>query len=226
MLQGRKEEIPRDVGQLHMAAAHIVPFLLNNFDVNANGGPLLVRDALSFSYLTYLRRQINAALTWDMLQSWTQIDFRTLDGSTINSPANTIYMTREEYDSFGSFSFYFDEEAVSHLYLVLLIGTNKFQYPDVPNKYKVRIYQPVTFGFSNGQGETVVQSPTLEHSSIEPPNPNYLKIHAAFAKVLNLCGAVVYGYRVECEAEMDGTLGPNGEMNFASKFLSELGIIA
>ena len=70
----------------------------------------------------------------------------------------------------------------------------------------------------------VVQFPTLEQSSIEPPNPDYLKVHAAFAKVLNLCGAVMYGFRVEDEAEMDGTLQPNGEMDFASKFLSKLAI--
>ena len=40
--------------QLHMAAAHIIPFLLNNFDVNATGGPLLVHDALSLiaSYMS------------------------------------------------------------------------------------------------------------------------------------------------------------------------------
>ena len=36
--RGRKEEILLDVGQLHMAAAYIIPFLLNNFDVNATGG--------------------------------------------------------------------------------------------------------------------------------------------------------------------------------------------
>lgn len=51
-----------------------------------------------------------------MLQSWTQIDFRILVGSTINSPANTIYMTKEEHDSFGSLNFYFDKEAVSRFY--------------------------------------------------------------------------------------------------------------
>lgn len=113
----RYEEIP-SVGQHHMAAAHIIPFLLNNFNVNATGGPLLVRNVLSFSHLTYLRRQINAARTWDMLQSWTQIDFRRVLGSDINSPANTIYMTRQEHDSFGNFDFYFDKEAVSRFHAV------------------------------------------------------------------------------------------------------------
>lgn len=68
-----------------------------------------------------------------------------------------------------------------------------------------------------------VKFPTMEESSIEPPNPDYLKVHAAFAKVLNLCGAVMYGYQVERVEFEEGTLR---EMDFASKFLSKLAIIA
>jgi hypothetical protein len=101
-----------------MAAAHIIPFLLNNFNVNATGGPLLVCDVLLFLPLTNIHRQINAACTWDMLQSWTQIDFRMLLRSDINSPANTIYMTRQEHRTFGNFDFYFDKEAVSLFHAV------------------------------------------------------------------------------------------------------------
>jgi hypothetical protein len=108
----RYEEIPR-VGQHDMAAAHIIPFLLNNLDVNATSCPGLVRDILSFSRLTHLCQQINAPRTWEMLRKWTQIDFTTLLGSAINSPANSIYMTTEEHMAFGNFDFYFDKEAVS-----------------------------------------------------------------------------------------------------------------
>ena len=47
----------------------------------------------------------------------------------------------------------------------------------------------------DGSLEADVQFQTLEEStvgSVEPPNPYYLKVHAAFAKVLNLCGAAEY----------------------------------
>lgn len=48
-----------------------------------------------------------------MLRAWTRIDFETLVGSNINSPANAIYMTKTEHVSFGRFKFYFDKDAVS-----------------------------------------------------------------------------------------------------------------
>jgi hypothetical protein len=67
-----------------------------------------------------------------------------------------------------------------------------------------------------------VEFPSLEESSVGPPNPVYLKVHAAFAKVLNLCRAIDYVDGVEREAEMRGTLCPSGEMDFASKLLSQL----
>ncbi len=37
---------------------------------------------------------------------------------------------------------------------------------------------------SNGKSEADVEFRTLEDSSIEPPNPDFLNVHAAFAKVL------------------------------------------
>lgn len=66
----------------------------------------------------------------------------------------------------------------------------------------------------------------MEESSVEHPNPDYLKVHAAFAKLLHLCGAVLYVDGVELEAQMDGPLCPNGEMDCASKLLSKLAIIS
>ena len=96
-----------------MEAAHIIPLLLNKFDDKAINIPEIVRHVLSFSRLTHLRRQRDAARTWDMLQSWTRIDFRTLTESDINSPTNAIYMAKAEHVAFGRFKFYLDKEAVS-----------------------------------------------------------------------------------------------------------------
>jgi hypothetical protein len=95
-----------------MEATPIIPFLLNKFNDRAIN-PEFVREVHYFSRLTHLRGQIDAAPTWDMLRSWTQIDFKTLVGSNINSPTNAIYMTYGEHFSFVHFDFYLDKEAVS-----------------------------------------------------------------------------------------------------------------
>ncbi len=79
---------------------------------------------------------------------------------------------------------------------------------------------------TNGSSEENVEFPTLEESSVEPPNPDYLRVHAAFAKVLHLCGAAEYMESVEMDAEMEGTLRLNGETDFGSYLQSKLAIMA
>ena len=75
---------------------------------------------------------------------------------------------------------------------------------------------------SNGSREPDVEFPTLEESSVEPPNPEYLKVHAAFCKVLHLCGAADYVASVEMDADIEGTLRPDGETDFASYLQSKM----
>ncbi|KAN0132173.1 hypothetical protein V8E53_009939 [Lactarius tabidus] len=151
----------------------------------------------------------DAARTWDMLRSWARIDFMALVGSNINSPTNAIYMTTAEHTAFGSFKFYLDKEV----------------HPDTPNKYRVRMSREGRT-LTNGLSEVDVEFRTLEESSVEPPNPDYLKVHAAFAKVLNLCGAAEYVESVERDAEMEGTLRMNGDTDFATYLQSKLVVLA
>ncbi|KAH9012724.1 hypothetical protein EDB85DRAFT_1900150 [Lactarius pseudohatsudake] len=200
--EGRVDEISR-VGQLRMEPAHITPFLLNKVDDGAIGSPEIVRDVRSV--LTFHTDRRRSPHFWDMLRSWTRIDFETLVVPNINSPMNAIYMTRDEHDIFGHFTSYLDKEA----------------YPGIPNKYKVRMARSYTC-LSNGLREVDVEFPTREESSVEPPNPDYLKVHAAFAKVLHLCGVAQYMDSVDFEAEMEGTLRLNGETDFGSYLQSKL----
>ena len=79
---------------------------------------------------------------------------------------------------------------------------------------------------SNGLREVDVEFPTLEESTVEPPNPAYLKVHAAFAKVLHLSGAAEYIEKVERDAEMEGTLRPDGKTDFGSYLQSKIAIVA
>jgi len=52
--------------------------------------------------------------------------------------------------------------------------------------------------------EVDVEFRTLAQSGVEPPNPAFLRAHAAFAKVLSLCGAIQYLESVERDAERSG----------------------
>ncbi|KAI9465261.1 hypothetical protein BJY52DRAFT_1246093 [Lactarius psammicola] len=73
-----------------------------------------------------------------MLRSWTQIDFRTLVESNINSPTNAVYMTREERATFRRFMFYLDEEAISRFRgdLSLSLGLILFSTRILPTSTK------------------------------------------------------------------------------------------
>ena len=78
---------------------------------------------------------------------------------------------------------------------------------------------------SNGSREPDVEFPTQEESFVEPPNPDYLKVHAAFCKVLHLCGAADYVESVKMDADIEGTLRPDGKTDFASYLQSKLTIV-
>ena len=97
-----------------MESAHIIPFTLNNFDNRTTSGSEIVRDLLSSSGLMHYCTQ--KICTWDMLESWTRIDFRKLVGSNINTPSSAIYMNESELFKFRTFELYLDKEAVSRFY--------------------------------------------------------------------------------------------------------------
>ena len=111
--EGRADEIPM-VGQNIMEAAHIIPFPLNNFNNRATSGSEIVRGLLLSSGLIHYRTQKDC--TWDMLESWTRIDFGKLVGSNISTPSNAIFMNADEHLKFRTFEFYLDKEAVSRFY--------------------------------------------------------------------------------------------------------------
>ncbi|KAF9028878.1 hypothetical protein BDZ89DRAFT_1065773 [Hymenopellis radicata] len=158
--QGKSNEIPPDTPQRRMEAAHIIPFLLNNF-----------KDSTL----------LDSARTWDML--------RTL--------------------SFGRFAFYFDKDA----------------FPDNLNKYKVRMSRHGRL-LSNGRAEADVEFPTLQASGIDPPDPEFLRIHAAFTKVLHLSGAADVMDRLERETESGIPLHMHPTYDFAQDISRRLAVLA
>jgi hypothetical protein len=58
-----------------------------------------------------------------------------------------------------------------------------------------------TWTLSNGASSADVEFRTLAESGVEPPNPEFLKIHASFVKVLNLSGAAEYYESLERDVE-------------------------
>ncbi|KAH9015596.1 hypothetical protein EDB85DRAFT_808724 [Lactarius pseudohatsudake] len=147
----------------------------------------------------------DSARTLNMFRSWTKIDLGTV-GPTLNSPTNAIYMSVDDCSAFGHFDFYLDKE----------------MYPDIPNKYRARMCVEDALLLGDGSSEADVEFPSVEESFVEPPNPEYLEVHAAFAKVLNICGAFDLLEMDESDDEMDATWRLDDETESVSCLLSGL----
>ncbi|KAJ7049609.1 hypothetical protein C8F01DRAFT_1182500 [Mycena amicta] len=149
-------------------------------------------------------RLLDPATTWDMLGSWTKIDLDALVGSNINSPENGIFMTRDDHDYFRAFKFYLDKSA--------------FPEPENVNKYKAICLRSV---LSTGKKSAVV---TFRDET--PPNPEFLRIHAAFAKVLHLSGAVIHLEDLQRDAERMEMLHLDGLADFGQALNSKLVLLS
>ncbi|KAL9708594.1 hypothetical protein Ac2012v2_008139 [Leucoagaricus gongylophorus] len=170
------QELPFPSGlRQFLEAAHIIPLSLNGFDKNRS---------------SELRE---AAITWDMLRSWTGIDLGKLVGSKINTPENTILMCRDQHLDFGRYRWYLDKDA----------------YPDNPNKYKAQGSRS-NYRFTSGEATRDVEFLASAESMVKPPDPEIIRIHAAFARVLSLSGAIDYFDKVELSAEQLGGLSTDG----------------
>jgi len=78
------------------------------------------------------------------------------------------------------------------------------------------------YTLTNGQDSADVEFQTLQQSGVEPPNPDFLRVHAAFAKVLNLCGAAEYFESVERDTERNATLRLDGGTDFGILLMSKV----
>ena len=77
---------------------------------------------------------------------------------------------------------------------------------------------------STGKDEADVEFRSLAQSGFDPPNPRFIRAHAGFAKVLNLCGAAQYLESVERNADKCGFLRENGETDVALLLMTRLAI--
>ena len=106
------QELPFPSGlRQFLEAAHIIPLSLNGFDKNRSS-ELVGPDFSLFKSLDCLALQHEAAITWDMLRSWTGINLGKLVGSKINTLENTILMCRDQHLDFGHYRWYLDKDTV------------------------------------------------------------------------------------------------------------------
>ncbi|KIJ29826.1 hypothetical protein M422DRAFT_36806, partial [Sphaerobolus stellatus SS14] len=130
---------------------------------------------------------------------WVMIKHWTavdLTGEGINEPTNAILFCPNGHDQFGSFSVFFEPTEVQHCYVA-------------SSQYK---------GFDN------IHVDFRSNSRVLPPNPRYLAIHAAFAKVLFASGAGKYIGRYYRDQAEIGVLASNGSTD-VSILLSRLYMI-
>ncbi|KAF8884115.1 hypothetical protein BD779DRAFT_1787315 [Infundibulicybe gibba] len=178
-LRGQSLEAPPGFERsTDMAVAHIIPVaLLVNFAKNPTE-PIVVHTRNMLISWTGLDAKKLSGSPADMARKRSRIAHSTkkkkkkkkLSGLKTNSPENAILMTPEEHCSFGQLDIYFDKGAHS----------------TAPNKYTVRIATNF-LKLSNGRASAEVEFHMRD--GVQPPDPEYLAIHAAFAKVMNTCGA-------------------------------------
>ena len=77
---------------------------------------------------------------------------------------------------------------------------------------------------SNLRREADVQFNT--DTGVNPPDRTFISIHAAFAKVLSLCGAAEYMEKIERDFERRMLLDVHTNADFAALLSSKLSILA
>lgn len=78
------------------------------------------------------------------------------------------------------------------------------------------------YRLTNRQVSADVEFQTLETLGVEPPNPEFLRVHAVFVKVLNLCSAAGYFKSVEREVGRSGALRLDGGTDIALLLMTRL----
>jgi len=153
-----------------------------------------------------------------MLRAWAGVDVRQLVDSKVNSPENGVYMNDADHYKFGRFLFYFEKVRDLSAFFTSSIVIF-FQCPDLPNKYKVQMARP---GYRLGNGKVTADVEFLENEGVLPPSPQFLNIHAAFAKVLARSETAVYMERVEMDNQRGTPTSPNEGNDFATLLRSKL----
>ncbi|TDL26865.1 hypothetical protein BD410DRAFT_472782 [Rickenella mellea] len=116
-----------------------------------------------------------------MIKNWTGTDIQAIAGDTINDASNAMMLCKNLQDDFGNFLCWFEPSGES-------------------NKYY----------FNTDRNIKIIQFHDNSNIGIPLPNPTYLAIHAAFAKVFDASGAGMYIDGVFRDVERIGVLSSDG----------------
>jgi len=99
--------------------------------------------------------------------------------------------------------------------------TENWQYPKHPNKYKAQGSRS-SYRFTSGETTKDIEFLVSAESMVKPPDHEIIRIHAAFACVLSLSGAIDYFDKVELSAEQLGELSTDGTLDLGLLLISRL----
>jgi len=133
-----------------------------------------------------------AVITWDMLRSWTSFDVTKLSGEKINGPSNAILLSGNLDGIFGNFKWWFDATEVENTYTV-------------SSNYKIG-HNDKRVAFSNCD----------DSEDIDLPDPQILKIHAAFCRVFHASGAAEFFDRIWRDMDITRVLSNDGSTNISA----------
>jgi hypothetical protein len=151
-------------------------------------------------------KQKEAVITSDMIRSWTSLDIKKVSGAKINGTANAILLRADSDKAFGEFKLWFDST-------VCILGTI------VPPTRLIFLqgYANVYTVSSNLNLEYVDQLVTFNNNdtteNIDLPDPQILKIHAAFCRVFYASGAADCFDDVRRYKDDTGVLSADGSSN-------------
>ncbi|KAJ6482150.1 hypothetical protein C8R47DRAFT_1134097 [Mycena vitilis] len=137
----------------------------------------------------------NAATFKDLIMAWTGVDIHSFTALSINTPRNHINMTRQEHYAFGRFEFILTQSKPEEYNACMLDEDRRF---------------------SNGLRATDVTFLSKAITGVDPPDPDLIAIHAAFARVLHFCGVAEYFDDIERQREEGTTLRMDGTTDFGA----------
>ncbi len=124
-----------------------------------------------------------------MLKAWSNIDIEKLVNEKINTPANGIFLRIDLQEAFGRYNFFLDKDKVlvcyRHRGIELL--TNSYEFPNDPHRYGIEKTIPGGSVLPE-QKDAVFHSSEEDVNGTEPPCAEFIKIHAAVARVLVISG--------------------------------------
>ncbi|KAG8833547.1 hypothetical protein FRC17_010518 [Serendipita sp. 399] len=188
-IRDKKISLDDGANSLPTEAAHIIPFHLVDFKRN----PSTPKAEKSTANLGQDPEQANskikrAAAFWDIVSWFGNIDLEGLNGPNINRLDNIIILSQSAHSYFDNLEMWLDE------------------VPEFKNRYKVYLIPDYRLNTLKPE----VQFTTSDADQLPVPNPAYLRLHAACAKIAYMSGIADIIHDLETKMEEMDVLAADG----------------